>query len=280
MRLYAIADLHLRFEENRRALAELGHYPHDWLAVAGDVGETEEHLHLALGALTERFAHVLWTPGNHELWTLPSTPGGGLRGEAKYRRLVAICRSYGVSTPEDPYRMWPAEGPPRVLAPLFLLYDYSFRPDSVTEAEVLDWALETDVLSADEALLHPDPHLSRAAWCAERCRATAARLARAAQLGRTILINHFPLREDLLTLARIPRFSPWCGTRQTEDWHTRYNAEAAIYGHLHVPRSTVRDGVRFEEVSFGYPRDHPHGGNLATAMRQILPPPSAADSEA
>jgi hypothetical protein len=30
---------------------------------------------------------------------------------------------------------------------------------------------------------------------------------------------------------------------------------AAVYGHLHIPRTERYDGVRFEEVSVGYPRE-------------------------
>ena len=56
-------------------------------------------------------------------------------------------------------------------------------------------------------------------------------------------------------LPRIPRFSIWCGTRLTENWHLRYRAEVVIYGHLHIRGSYRRDGVRFEEVSLGYPRE-------------------------
>jgi hypothetical protein len=29
----------------------------------------------------------------------------------------------------------------------------------------------------------------------------------------------------------------------------------AVYGHLHIPRTARYDGVRFEEVSLGYPRE-------------------------
>lgn len=32
-------------------------------------------------------------------------------------------------------------------------------------------------------------------------------------------------------------------------------AEVAVYGHLHIPRTTYEHGVRFEEVSLGYPRE-------------------------
>src|SRR5262245_50989657 len=130
MKLYALADLHLRYEETRRALQALPAFPEDWLILAGDVGESEEHLRSAFAGLGRRFARLLWVPGNHELWTPPGRPDA-LRGQAKYERLVAVCREHGVLTPEDPWVEWPGPGPRCVLALLFLLYDYTFRPDEV-----------------------------------------------------------------------------------------------------------------------------------------------------
>ena len=35
----------------------------------------------------------------------------------------------------------------------------------------------------------------------------------------------------------------------------RFRAVAAVYEHLYIPRTTHYDGVRFEEVSLGYPRE-------------------------
>lgn len=95
----------------------------------------------ALDLLTKKFARVFWTPGNHDLWTLPDpkkpqssgfynvglcvslyfdllivyyyqtqTELKRLRGSARYERLVKNCREYNVVTPEDPYVMWPGDG--------------------------------------------------------------------------------------------------------------------------------------------------------------------------
>ncbi|GAA3057502.1 hypothetical protein GCM10020000_45160 [Streptomyces olivoverticillatus] len=69
---------------------------------------------------------MIWTPGNHELWT-PNTDPVQLRGVARYERLVELCRGLGVATPEDPWAVWEGEGGPVAVAPLFTLYDYSFR---------------------------------------------------------------------------------------------------------------------------------------------------------
>jgi 3',5'-cyclic AMP phosphodiesterase CpdA len=270
MKLYAISDLHVGFEPNRVLWAGLRAHPGDWLIVAGDVGETETHLAFTLSIATARFDRVFWVPGNHELWTHPASTGG-LRGEARYHRCVALCRDHGVITPEDPYVAWPGDGPPRVLAPLFLLYDYSFHPDDIAEHDALAWARASGIECADEVLLHPDPYPSRGAWCRTRCAAARARLDEIPADHRTILINHFPLRRDLAVLPAIPRFSIWCGTRLTESWHVDYRADVVISGHLHIRSTRWRDGVRFEEVSLGYPRQRNPDRDIEHYLREILP---------
>ena len=284
MKLWAIGDLHLANRSNREALLELPARPEDWLILAGDVGETELHLRFALEALGPRFARILWVPGNHDLWTLADDPAAR-RGDAKYRRLVEICRAHGVLTPEDPYPLWPERywdaDPGYVIAPLFLLYDYSFRPSQVPDDRAIDWAAESGVMCSDEYLLHPAPYDTRPAWCKARLLSTAPRLERAAADGhRLILINHWPLREDLVNLRRIPRFSIWCGTQATENWHQRFNAAVVVHGHLHIKATHFRDGTRFEEVSLGYPRDWNRQRGVGAYLRQILPLPDTSLSSA
>src|ERR1043165_3459168 len=102
MKLYAISDLHLGYEANRQALESIASHPDDWLILAGDVGETAAQLEFAFRMLGPRFARLVWVPGNHELWTLPSG-NDTARGRFKYDQLVELCRAHGVLTPEDPY---------------------------------------------------------------------------------------------------------------------------------------------------------------------------------
>lgn len=275
MKLYAISDIHVGYAENREIIEATPEHPEDWLIVAGDVGEKEEHVEYMIDTLGPRFAKLIWVPGNHELWTRPLKTG--LRGKAKYDRLVQICRDRGVHTPEDPYLLWPGEGGARLLAPLFLLYDYSFRPDDVPAAAALSWAMEEGILSVDERVLHPDPYESREAWCAARCELTERRLEQAIEQHDCplVLINHFPLRRDHAVLPLIPRFSIWCGTRRSEDWHRRFRASDVVSGHLHIPMVRELDGVRFHEVSLGYPEQwqwRRKKRGIEQGLRQILPP--------
>ncbi|KAI1610341.1 transposase [Exophiala viscosa] len=282
MRLYAISDLHITYKQNKEALSELKAHPDDSLIICGDVGERIEHLQEAFEVTTRLFKQVFWVPGNHELYTLPGNKAEDeeldheLKGEFKYRECLRVANEHGVITPEDEFVKWDGEGGPCLICPIFTLYDYSFRPSHVTRENALDWAMEENVYATDEALLHPDPYESRDDWCEQLVIKTEERLKQAAERNiPLIIINHWPLREDLITIPSIPRFSLWCGTKKTEDWHTRFNAKVVVTGHLHVRRTDWIDGVRFEEVSLGYPRQwqaaKDRGLDINDLLREILP---------
>jgi 3',5'-cyclic AMP phosphodiesterase CpdA len=269
-RLLATSDLHVGYPENREIVRRLRpETGDDWLIVAGDVAENTDDIEWTLGVLAERFAKVLWSPGNHELWTTQADRVT-LRGEERYLHLVELCRELGVLTPEDPYPVWDGPGGPVVVAPLFLLYDYTFRIDGVhSKEEALAHAHEVGVVCTDEYYLFPDPHPTRDDWCRARVAATEKRLA---DLDLpTVLINHWPLVREPTRILRYPDFAIWCGTELTADWHLRFNAKVAVYGHLHIPRTTSYDGVRFEEVSLGYPREWQPRPNPPRVPRVILP---------
>jgi len=290
MRLLAISDLHVGYPENRAYADSLSPGdPADWLIVAGDVGEVFADVGFVLASLANRFAKVIWTPGNHELWTLPSDPVK-LRGAARYQALVKVCRRFGVLTPEDEFPVWEGAGGPVTVAPLFTLYDYSFARTAAAadqppagqaaadqaaadqaaadQAAALAAARAAGIKPADEGRLHADPYPSAAAWCHDQVARTRARLA--AVDGPVVLVSHWPLRRAPAAALRQPEFAPWCGTTLTAGWHTRPQVLAAVYGHLHFPRSTSYDGVRFEEVSVGYPREWQRRGPAPPPPRVIL----------
>ncbi|MFL5849035.1 MAG: metallophosphoesterase family protein [Solirubrobacteraceae bacterium] len=276
MTLLAISDLHVTEGENRRLVEGMRpESDEDWLILAGDVGIFVEEIEWALRTLKDRFATVLWMPGNHDLWTYPQDPCQ-LRGEERYMHLVDVCRGLGIATPEDPYLVWEGDGGPVTVVPLFLLYDYTFRPDgAATKDEAIAKARAAGVMCVDERLLHPDPHPSREAWCSARIAETERRLAALDPGTRTVLAGHYPLVRDPTFVLRYPEFAIWCGTDRTADWHRRFNAVAAIYGHLHIPRTTWHDGVRFEEVSVGYPREWGARSRPPAELRRILPAPES-----
>ena len=276
-RLLAVSDLHVRHLENREIAGALapGH-PGDWLIVAGDVDERIERVIGTLATLADRFATVLWTPGNHELWTRAKnadTPAEALRGVARYDELVRRCREIGVLTPEDRFPVWDGPGGPAVVAPLFVPYDYSFLPAGTsTPDDGLAAAYAAGVVCTDEHLLYPDPHPSRQAWSADRVAATTARLDALDPALPTVLVNHWPLVRKPCDVLRYPEFALWCGTTATAGWHRRHRAAAVVHGHLHIPRTVVLDDVPFVEVSLGYPREwRRHSERFGGHFPDLLP---------
>jgi predicted phosphodiesterase len=275
--LFAVSDLHVDHPENREVVDRLRPESEaDWLIVCGDVADSSEDIEWTLRTLRERFEKVIWTPGNHELLTYDDDPAQ-LRGERRYLHLVELCRQIDVVTPEDPYPIWDGAGGPVQVVPLFLLYDYTFgRNGSATKEEALERAYDAGVVCVDEFLLHSDPYPSRQAWCHARVCEAEKRLTASAPALPMVLVNHFPLVAEPTHVLRHPEFAQWCGTVRTADWHRRFRAAAVVYGHLHIPRTTWYDGVRFEEVSLGYPRERRYRGKREYAPRRILPEASCA----
>jgi len=279
-RLFALSDLHVGYPKNRAIIKSMPPGADgDWLLIAGDVGEKFADIEWALGVLSSRFAKVVWAPGNHELWTRRADPVQE-RGEERYRMLVSACRALGVVTPE--YPVWDGPDGSVTVVPLFLGYDYSFLPDGASSKdEGLAYAYKTGVICNDEHLLYPDPYPSREAWCHARVEETERRLDKELDPALPVVfVNHYPLVREPTRILRYPQFAQWCGTTSTADWHVRYNAVVVVYGHLHIPRITVYDDVRFEEVSIGYPREWEgrtarFGTPEPGAPWQILPRPES-----
>lgn len=271
--LVAISDLHVSHGPNRGLVERFSSTSAaDWLILAGDIADSLSDFEWALDLLGSRFEKIFWVPGNHELWSWSDEPTH-LRGNGRYEYLVEMCRGRGVITPEDPFQIWRGPDGPVAIVLLFLLYDYSFgRPRGVSKEKVLERAEDAGVMCGDEALLRSDPFPTREAWCHERLRISEERLDQLSEDLPTILVNHFPLDERPTQLLYRREFAPWCGTRMTEDWPRRFRARAVVYGHLHIPHTAVHEGVRFEEVSLGYPREQSFfGRSEKELLRPILP---------
>ncbi|MFD8478611.1 metallophosphoesterase family protein [Kitasatospora sp. NPDC059673] len=277
-RLLAVSDLHVGIADNRPLVESLRPTSErDWLIVAGDVAEQVRDVEWALRLLAGRFARVVWTPGNHELWSTAKDPVQ-LGGRDRYEHLVAVCRELGVATPEDPFPHFQGPDGPYAVAPVFALYDYSFRmPGTASKQESLARAREAGVVCTDEYLLRPDPYGSIEEWCRQRVALTERRLAAHDPDVPLVLVSHWPLVRQPTELMRYQEFTQWCGTELTADWHRRFHVAAVVYGHLHIPRTTWYDGVRFEEVSIGYPREWGRRGHPLGLLRQVLPAPDAGE---
>jgi predicted phosphodiesterase len=233
MRIYAISDLHTDFRENREALERaVGHaHRRDALIVAGDVADSEAVLRDTLKLLASRFAAVFFVPGNHELW---------VRGEArtsldKFHSVLRVCDQAGVRT--RPARVGGAW-----VVPLFSWYDASFdvRAEGV-HAELEAWAdlyfcrWPDDVERVDQLFLAMnEPHVRE-------------------YDAPVITFSHFVPRPELLpgvdglTFKGLPLVA---GSLGIDDQVRRAGAAVHVFGHSHISRDLVIDGVRYVQNDF------------------------------
>ncbi|KMJ47042.1 metallophosphoesterase [Xenorhabdus khoisanae] len=255
--LLAISDLHVSHATNRAIVESFRpSTPDDWLLLAGDIAEQESDFTWAISMLSQRFAQVIWTPGNHELWCTPRDQLK-LPGVLRYEHLVNICRQHNVLTPEDEFRHYRmGDGTTVTIAPIFTLYDYSFRNiDDYTAEQAIERARRCGVISSDEFFLKTYPHKNIIDWCRERIQYTEKRLNAIPDGENIVLISHFPLLRKPLESLRNTEFSIWCGSEKTHQWASRKGVRMVVYGHLHIPNLEYIQDVAHLEVSLGYPRE-------------------------
>ena len=194
-----------------------------------------------------------------------------MRGEACYQKLVDVCRALGVVTSEDPYPTWQTATVPVVVAPLFVLYDYAFRPAGTFTKEKdspLRRPLASSALTSTSCIQIPTPPVRTGVVRGSHTRETGW----PASTGYpTALVNHWPLHCEPMQILRHPEFGLWYGTAQTARWHIEYNAKVVVYGHLHIPRTIELSGVRFEDVSVGYPRQWKAQQTRSDWLHEVLP---------
>ena len=176
-----------------------------------------------------------------------------LRGEARYRHLVQVCRELGVLTPEDPYPVWTGAGGPGASSRRCSCSTTtpSCRRDAPPRRRRWRRPTGAGVVCTDEHLLHPDPYPTREAWCRRPGRARpSARLDAldpdaADGAGQPLAADPAADRR-----AALPGVRP-CGAAPTRPptGTPRFRAAAVVYGHLHIPRDhlggrgAVRGGV-------------------------------------
>jgi hypothetical protein len=238
MRLFATSDLHTDYKENFRWLTELSDsdYRDDALIVAGDISDRLEIIRDTLQLLCSKFRHVLFTPGNHELWVR----GVEYDSIDKLQRVLQLCAELNVST--SPVRFddcW--------VVPLFSWYDGVFDPELKTEKSARQawadfhfckWPANVTLLP-DYFLRLNEPHLK-------------------AYDAPVITFSHFLPRADLLPPKEYLRIS-WLGSVSVcaalDDQIRRLESIVHICGHTHTTVDRVIDGVRYVQNAVRYPKE-------------------------
>ncbi|MFT5392782.1 MAG: putative phosphodiesterase [Gammaproteobacteria bacterium] len=274
--IYAVSDLHVDFRENMEWVWSLSshRYLNDALIVAGDVSDNLQRLELTLVALRERFAAVMFVPGNHELWV---RNGNWTDSWEKFQHIQGLCHRLDILT--EPTKFSSASGPVWLVP----LYSWYIRPQDG------DGSLFAEKKGEDpEQAMWADNYFVR--WPKrDDERAPAHYLLELNERyldlrldGPIVSASHFLPRQDLIFSTDAERsanpgvnrdafptfnFSRVAGCRQLDEQIRALGSSVHVYGHQHRNRWRTIDGVLYVSNCLGYPRergsvldDNPHAG--------------------
>jgi predicted phosphodiesterase len=231
MRLFATSDLHTDYKENFRWLQKISDsdYRDDALIVAGDISDRPEIIRDTFQLLRSKFRHLLFTPGNHELWVR----GVEYNSIEKLERVLQLCAELKVTT--SPMRFedfW--------VVPLFSWYDGVFDPARLGWADFhfCKWPANVTPLP-DYFLRLNEPHLKT-------------------YDAPVITFSHFLPREDLLPPKEYLRID-WLGSVSVcaalDSQIRQLGSTVHVCGHTHTRVDHQIDGVRYIQNAVRYPKE-------------------------
>jgi predicted phosphodiesterase len=239
MRVFALSDIHTDHENNRRWVASLSHsdYREDVLILAGDVSDSLSQLGWTLQAFAERFAHVLYVPGNHDLWVRRTRELS--TSLEKFQRVCDVVTQSGGSLHTFRHEAL-------TVVPLLGWYDYSFgEPGAELRQAWMDY----------HACRWP-PGWAEAQITRHFVNLNALRPVPAS--GTVITFSHFLPRIDVMP-NYIPEdkrmLYPVLGSSLLDQQLRHLGSTLHVYGHSHVNRRVVIDGITYINNAFGYPHE-------------------------
>jgi Icc-related predicted phosphoesterase len=249
MRIFAISDLHTDFRENWRLVNQLSKslYQNDVLIVAGDIADTNEIIKRTLSLLRSRFKMVFYTPGNHELWVRDRKDG--FDSIEKLNSILSLCESLDVQTsPAIAGNIW--------IVPLFSWYDLDFDSENTDaqlegDAQIEGW---TDFYFCKwpQGIQQLSRYFMK------------LNLPNIRRYDRPIIsFSHFlpriellPAKENLI-FKGLPKVA---GSRLLEKQIRELQSVTHVFGHSHINRDCVIDGIRYMQNALRYPRERSDGG--------------------
>lgn len=267
MRVWAISDIHIDYEENERWIGALSAiaFKDDALILAGDVCHHFPRLQECLLLLKGKFAVMFFVPGNHDLWV---NENGWLDSISKWQAIQNFCLENGIwMTPQKL-----SAGNPVWIVPLLSWYT---QPH-----EGMD-SLYIEKPGEDESnRMWSDNYFIK--W--QNSGAPFKASVYFSQLNEeaigigydapVISFSHFlPRREmmfsenrqlDLERMKKFDRspqfnFSRVAGSALIEQQIRRIGSRIHVYGHQHINRDRAIDGVRYLSHCLGYPDERSRG---------------------
>lgn len=236
MKVYAVSDLHIDYEENYVWLKEILKerlFKDDVLIIAGDLTDDLKLLEVSLKQIRESFYEVLFIPGNHDLWVRKS----GINSIEKLNNIFNVLDRINV-------RYTPLVLGELIIIPLLGWYDYSFGQPS------------QDVLMSWMDFYHcqwPNQMNDREITLFfTEMNKKYLRL----KNSMVITFSHFVPRIDLMP-AFIPKkfqdLYPLLGSTTIEKQIRSLQSHIHVFGHTHVNINEFREGTLYLNNAFGYP---------------------------
>lgn len=236
MRILAISDLHTDFRENWQLVEQISSslYHNDILIVAGDIADNLEIIKRTLSLLRSKFKMLFYMPGNHELW---------VRNEEydsieKLFRILRLCHSLEVQTmPAKVNNLW--------IVPLFSWYDSEF--DSGPADKELDGWADFHLCKWPEGIHQVYQYFIELNKPNIR-----------PYEGDVISFSHFLPRLELLPKKENLRFKSLgkvAGCDLLEDQIRELQSSIHVFGHSHINRDCVIDGIRYIQNALSYPKE-------------------------
>ena len=269
-RIYATSDIHTDHEGNMDLVTKRWDAapPGSVLIVAGDVSHVRSHITKTFAALREKFDHVFFVPGNHDLWVFGSGENaGGPQDSVELLGDLAECLgSLGVKV--LPTRLPRADGAGDVcVAPLYSWYNSTFldqsrKTPSSTEANfdtACKWPVPVGVAGNPRQSYGVDT-IARfmaelnAPFVEEMLPNRARRRDDDARRSLpVVLFSHFYPRPELYYgyngLAKV------MGSTDLEDQAGRIRPDVHVFGHAHLDVDRKVGGTRYVQHALGYPKD-------------------------
>ncbi|TWD57899.1 calcineurin-like phosphoesterase family protein [Agrobacterium vitis] len=237
MRIFVGSDFHVDYRENLLWFEQLStqDFQHDILLVVGDVANDMPLFSYVMSLLADRFSKVLYVPGNHDVWIKRSNGGTSFE---KLQAIKSLCADLNIGM--EAYSCGDT-----LIMPLMGWYDYSFgTPGQMLRNAWMDYRrCDWEGLSDAEV---------SALFDAEN------RLPDTTGFKSILSFSHFLPRIDLMP-ARMPEkyhfLYPVLGTSRLEAHIRALGSHTHFYGHSHLNRQVVKDGVTYINNAFGYPSE-------------------------
>ncbi len=210
-------------------------YRDDVLLVAGDIASNIDTIQGTLSLLLSKFAAVFYVPGNHEFWV----GNGHISSIDKFEGLLRLCETLGVHVrPAKVGSVW--------IVPLFSWYSPDFDDDGRQyAAQLVAW---TDFY----ACRWPEGMTDMAEYFYD------VNLPRIRQYdGPVISMSHFLPRPELLPPREYLFFKALpqvAGSHLLERQIRQLHSHTHVYGHSHIRRDLLLDGIRYLHNPLSLPR--------------------------